>query len=166
MPPTTLEHSVLSTTQAAGSYDQWISVKPVRITRTRPAPPIRFVRLSRFDVAVNQGLDRLATLGGNWDAEGAHPVDPRIIEAARELISAIPRRLKRWNLLPAVVPMRKGNLQLEWHTGERTLELEIEAPGTIHYLKWDPSTSVEEEDFVPITNLAAVTGLIEWFRKG
>ena len=111
MPPTTLEFDVPSTAQAVGRYNQWISTKTVRVRRTGRPKYARFVRLSRFDLAVNEGLDRLASLERNWDAEGADPIEPAIIAAARELISALPRHLKRPLLIPAVVPMCKGNLQ-------------------------------------------------------
>ena len=38
---------------------------------------------------------------------------------------------------PSVVPMTRGRLQFEWHRGNRSLELEFESIGRIHYLKAD-----------------------------
>ena len=67
--------------------------------------------------------------------------------------------------MPAVVPMRKGNLQFEWHDGPRTLELEIEDPRTIHFLKWHPEAGIEEEDTCSISDADTVTALLEWFAK-
>jgi hypothetical protein len=123
------------------------------------------VELSDFDRAVKKELRRLALLQENWDAEGALPINPQIIGAAQEFVSTLPDRLKSHVAAPEVVPMRKGNLQFEWHDGPRTLELEIEDARTIHYLKWHPEAGIEEEDICSISDLNAVAGLIEWFAK-
>ena len=123
-----------------------------------------YVPLSGFDLTVNAKLDQIANLGRNWDAQGAYPIFPSIVEAARELISSLPAKIKTHaNSIPAVVPMRKGNLQFEWHEGPKTLELEIESPTTIHYLKFQPDAGIEEEDLCAITDTDTVTGLIQWF---
>ena len=93
-------------------------------------------------------------------------MNPRIIAAAREFISTLPRSIKAKAKIPAVVPMRKGNLQFEWHDGPKTLELEIESPGTIHYLKWHSEAGIEEEEICLIADTEIVTRLIEWFVEG
>ncbi len=123
------------------------------------------VELSDFDMAVKKELRRLAALQVNWDAEGARSIDPEIIDAAEEFVSTLPDLLKSHVSAPEVVPMRKGNLQFEWHDGPRTLELELENARTIHYLKWHPEAGIEEEDTCSISDLNAVAGLIEWFAK-
>jgi len=46
------------------------------------------------------------------------------------------------------------------------LELEVEDPWTIHYLKWHSEAGIEEEEEVcSITDADTVIGLIEWFAK-
>jgi hypothetical protein len=92
-------------------------------------------KLSDFDLASEKELQRIALLRQNWDSQGARSVDSGIIAAARYMISALPERVKSGVSVPAVVPMRKGNLQFEWHKGPKTLELEIESPNSVHYLK-------------------------------
>ena len=62
--------------------------------------------------------------------------------------------------------MAKGNLQFEWHQGARSLELEIEEPQTIHYLKWDPEEGVENEGSFPLGQTSRTVELILWFTKG
>jgi len=120
--------------------------------------------LSEFDLAVGAELNRIAALKPNWDAQGALPIGPSIIDAARKLISRLPARVKADNgAIPSVVPMRKGNLQFEWHKGSKTLELEIEDPLTIHYLKYHPEAGVEEEDLCPVEDTDTLAGLIQWF---
>lgn len=62
--------------------------------------------------------------------------------------------------------MAKGNLQFEWHDGPRSLELEIEDPQTVHYLKWHPEEGVEEEGFFEMQCIDQAEALIRWFRRG
>jgi len=116
-----------------------------------------------FESRVNEELDRLGSLPPNWDCEGAPRLDPAIIEAAREFISRLPEDIAT---IPAVVPSAAGTLQFEWDAGPRSLELEIETPSTIHYLKWHPEEGVEEEDVFDITDIDRAVLLIQWFMRG
>ncbi len=116
-----------------------------------------------FQATINQELDRLASLPANWDREGAPRIDPAIIQAARQFISELPPGTAP---IPAVVPSAAGNLQFEWDAGPRSLEVEIETPSIIHYLKWDPSEQVEEEDICDIHDIQRALLLIHWFMRG
>lgn len=148
MTSTILETETPRTDAGFDNRDQWI--------RTGYFAP-------DFEDRVNRELDRLAALEPNWDGEGAPRIDPGIIQAAREFISRLPKHLIS---IPAVVPSAAGNLQFEWNAGERSLELEIEAPSVIHYLKWDPREKVEEEDVFDIRNIDRAVFLIHWFTRG
>ncbi len=153
-----LELEVSSTAQAGSEYAEWVSTS---------GELSRSATLCEFALAVSAQLKRVAALEANWDAQGAHPVKSAIVEAARELLSSLPREMKNNGTpIPAVVPMRKGNLQFEWHAGPRTLELEIETPSTIHYLKFDSHAGIEEEDICAITDTDTLAGLILWFVGG
>ncbi len=116
-----------------------------------------------FRASVEQELNRLASLPANWDREGAPRIDPAIIRAARDFIARLPPDVAP---IPAVVPSAAGNLQFEWTAGRRSLELEIESPSTIHYLKWDPNEQVEEEDVFNIKDTDRTVHLIQWFVRG
>ncbi len=116
-----------------------------------------------FEDRVNSDLDRLSTLPKNWDLEGAKPIDPAIIDAARKLIAELPDNISK---MPAVIPSADGNLQFEWREGSRLLELEIETPSMIHYLKWHPEEGIEEEDIFDINDINQVVLLIQWFMRG
>jgi hypothetical protein len=97
-------------------------------------------------------LERLKDLGPNWDGYGAEPIALRTIEAAQRFICQTPFDLR---IRPQVVPMTRGRLQLEWHRGPRSLELEFESPSRVHYLKWDSSAGLEEEDVGELALVAA-----------
>lgn len=116
-----------------------------------------------FETFINQELDRLAALDSNWDAQGARPIEPAVIDAARRLIAQMPRNHFP---SPAVVPMAKGNLQFEWHDGPRSLELEIEDARLIHYLKWHPEEGIEEEGTFLLRDIPRAVALVRWFTQG
>jgi hypothetical protein len=116
-----------------------------------------------FQAAVNRQLDHLTTLQPNWDAEGAPQINRELIEAARSFISRLPQNIVS---RPAVVPSAAGSLQFEWNEGSRSLELEVETPSTIHYLKWDPEEGIEEEAVFDIHDLDRAVSLIRWFMRG
>lgn len=110
--------------------------------------------------AVLASLDKLRRFEANWDGYGAVRLDPKILDAAARFVEslasdAIPT--------PQVVPMTRGRVQLEWHRGSRSLELEFESPQTVHFLKWDSESGVEEEDVVQIQDIVAIRDLLSWF---
>ena len=110
-----------------------------------------------------QKIDELRGLSDNWNGYRAAKIDPRIIDAAKNFIRSLPEPLVT---MPQVVPMTRGRLQLEWHKGDRSLEIEITSPKSAHYLKWDPANSIEDEDIVPLTNLNRLHELVRWFSMG
>ena len=163
MPPTALDLEPSSTADTVTAHDRWLS------TTGKPEAS-GYARLADFDRVLYAELDRLAALKANWDAEGARPIGPAIVSAAREFISRLPRSVKNHAPLPALVPMPRGaersaNLQFEWDDGTRSLELEIETPATVHYLKWEPEEGCEEEDFFGIRDVGRAVSLIRWFAR-
>lgn len=144
----TLDLTVRRTEASCAARDEWIAAGYY-------AP--------EFVETLDRALDRLGELEPDWDAQGAKPIDRDILVAAKELVRRWPKDLVR---PPKVVPMAKGNLQLEWHDGPRTLELEVESPTTVHYLKWHPEAGTEEEDSFDITDIDKLTTLIRWIMRG
>ena len=130
----------------------------VRLTiSASPADPAPAAEIER---AVRAKIDRLAAVEPNWDGYGAPALDRDIIDAARQFVG---RLVSYITVQPLVVPLSNGALQLEWHQGQKILELEIEDPTTIHYLKWDPTAGLQEEDVFPIGDTAKAASLIDWF---
>jgi hypothetical protein len=116
-----------------------------------------------FVQAVVAELDRLAALSANWDREDAPQIDRRIIDAAKVFVRSLPENLA---YRPNVVPMSPGNLQLEWHHGQKVLELEFENPQTIRFLQYDPNAGIEEEDSFGVDEVEKAVDLIQWFMSG
>ena len=116
-----------------------------------------------FVDGVQSALDSLRTLAPNWDGYGAPVIDPAVIEAAKSFIARLPVDLVS---RPHVVPMSNGTLQLEWHDGPKSLELEFESPSSIRYLQWNPEQGVEAENSFPLTKIDTAVDLIRWFLDG
>jgi hypothetical protein len=148
MTPLTIDRDSLRTGGNPSQHDRWI-------------PTGYFA--PHFHDHVQHELDRLAALPLNWDAQGARPIDAEIVRAARVFVAGLPPNIAK---TPLVIPMAKGNLQFEWHDGPRSLELEIETPHQVHYLKWHPEEGVEDEGVYDIQDVDQSVALIRWFQRG
>ncbi len=143
----TLDPQETSTDIRSHEYDQWKSAG---------------YYVPKFQTVVSRELDRLAALKPNWEAEGAGPICPQLIQAARNFAKDLPENIVA---PPAVVPMAAGNLQFEWNDGSRSLELEVKDTRTVHYLKWDSDEGIEEEDFFCLDEVDRAVTLIRWFTR-
>jgi hypothetical protein len=113
-----------------------------------------------FVAEVQSSPDSLRRLAPNWDGCGAPSIDLAVIEAAKAFVAGLPENLVP---RPHVVPMSNGTLQLEWHDGPKSLELEFESPLSIRYLQWYPEQGIEDEASFPVANVDAAVELIHWF---
>jgi hypothetical protein len=116
---------------------------------------------SGFVEEVQSALDSLRALAPNWDGYGAPPIDPAVIDAAKMFVANLP---DKQSPRPRVVPMSNGTLQLEWHHGSKSLELEFESASSIRYLQWHPEQQIEEEDSFSNADIEKAMRLIRWFR--
>jgi hypothetical protein len=113
--------------------------------------------------AVQADIRALGKLEPNWDGYGAPAIDLAAIAAAEAFVAKLPGNLAP---RPRVVPTAHGMLQLEWHAGPKSLELEFESPHSIRYLQWNPDDAVEEEDSFPASDIETAVDLIRWFMTG
>jgi hypothetical protein len=93
---------------------------------------------------------------------GLEAIRPEILQMAVRVVRSLPVDLQK---VPMVVPMSEGRLQLEWHDGPKTLEIEFASADEIHYLKWDSSAGIEEEDILHVDAETpnTIATLITWF---
>jgi hypothetical protein len=120
-------------------------------------------------------LDELAAFPDNWDGYGAARPAPAMVAAVRRFLTRLGDEqgdllLKPGTeadcLLPRVVPLSSGAIQLEWDIADRGLELEFETPETVHYLKWQPAAGVEDEGVYLAADLGRSADLIRWVLYG
>jgi hypothetical protein len=105
-------------------------------------------------------LEEVAGLDEGWDGYGADRISPRAILSAHDFLSY---HLPDDYPAPAVVPMTGGRVQLEWHRGKRSLELEFGPDATVHYLKWPGKITEAEEEVVGLDDRETLSGLLGWF---
>ncbi len=107
-------------------------------------------------------LDLLKGLPPDWNGYGAQPINAELIEQAKRFIERLPDDIVD---APAVVPMTRGRLQLEWHRGNRSLELEFVSKGRIHYLKADDDSGTDEENILLTDQAFEIEELLRWFSS-
>lgn len=64
-------------------------------------------------------LDAYSALNKNWDGYGAEPIDPKIIDRAKQMLDGLA-------VMPDVYPTSNSTIQFEFERGEDYLEVEIE----------------------------------------
>jgi hypothetical protein len=102
-------------------------------------------------------LRGFATLPECWDSYGAKSIERHAIDSAIELLRRI---VQHDTQKPAVVPMNRGGIQIEWHTRGVDLEIEITPHGDLRLLYENPQENAEEEfepgfDLKPLADLIA-----------
>lgn len=147
-PQTQLDDKNRGTSHGLTDGDEWLPIQ---------------VYDPEFVSAVQTELDALAHLQPDWDAYGAPRIDLPVIDAAKTFVSRLPESVAK---RPSVVPLSTGKLQFEWHDGPRSLELEIEDPQTVRYLKWDPEERIEDEGTFSIDEIDCAATLLRWYMRG
>lgn len=108
-------------------------------------------------------IQSLHDVKDDWKKFGIDPINEHSIAVAIDFVRSIDTPLL---VRPKVVPMTKGRFQLEWHRGPRSLEIEFETPSLAHYLKWDSSSKIQEEDVILTSKRECLLDLIAWFDSG
>jgi len=127
--------------------------------------------LDQRAIAVRR-IERLARLKDDWNGYGAKPFSLDLIAAVEAFVTALPGYLfepvgdEVAGVAPFAVAVANGSIQLEWHVGERILELEFGKSGEIGYLQWWPQEGVEDEASYPASDTARSVALIEWALDG
>lgn len=117
-------------------------------------------------------IERLARLKDDWNGYGAKPFSRELIAAVKAFVTALPDHLfepfgdEVVGVAPFAVAVANGSIQLEWHIGDRILELEFEKSGEVGYLQWWPQKGVEDEASYPASDTARSVVLIEWALHG
>lgn len=100
-------------------------------------------------------LSEISKLENGWDGEHAIPIRFENIQSAKLI-------LDRLTEYPThLAPMTNGRLQLEWHKGKTSLELEIDS-GTIYYLQVF-NQDIMIEDSYPVNQFEKTRELVKWF---
>jgi len=110
-----------------------ISRREVTIRATGPDGSLRQTWLASYMEAQINGLRRLRP---GWDGHRADPVSDEAVGSVVRLISRFASELSP---PPMVFPLPDGGLQLEWHAGPQSVEVEVDGAGEAHVLATDES---------------------------
>jgi hypothetical protein len=103
---------------------------------------------------VAERVEHLKQLAKNWDGYGAEPIREAAIDEAEAFVEAHSPQT-----LPWFIPMTDGRVQIEWHRGEASLEMEFAGTGDIHYL-WCSDTGNFEESRIPLSDVTTIRRLL------
>jgi len=108
-------------------------------------------------------LERLQRVKPGWDG----PKSPAISVEAMNVVARLALDVFPADMvdLMHVAPIPNGMLQMEWYSNREGLELELEAPDKIRYLRWAPSRGIEDEDDVPVSDTGRILELLKWFKE-
>lgn len=122
---------------------QWVSMAPLIQMPSATEDTIRSVQT-------------LLNLSPDWDGYGSPPPSKEAADIAFRLVSEVKENFRK----PAhVCPVGGGGIQLEWHVGEKDLEIEIESDGSVGYLAVDGQKMQEGE--LPLDR-GALRNLFAW----
>jgi hypothetical protein len=97
-------------------------------------------------------LSELTKLPKNWDGYGAGPVSFHVANFAASMVSsACPHHVQE----PQVVPGSNGDLQVEWHSLEYDVELQVLAPYQVHATRYFDDECEEMDLTNDFTTVAA-----------
>jgi hypothetical protein len=103
----------------------------------------------------------ILALPPDWDGYGSPPIHPGAVAAAARFLAALPDDIPR----PHIVPMSYGRVQLEWHRGPVSLEVEFVPDGGLEYLRWDIPRGVSDVEECPTWDDAVARDLWGWFVR-
>lgn len=100
------------------------------------APGIKQATLGARSLAL---MNRLLALPESWDGFRARPVTGAAAVAA---MSALFEVADDSSLASQIIPLPDGGVQLEWHAGGFSLEIEVDGAGSRHYFAANPQREV------------------------
>jgi hypothetical protein len=113
-----------------------------------------------FQRALEQ-VRAIAALPPDWDGDGAPALDPKLVHAGESFLY----RLWKTGFVskPHINPTRRGGIQFEWETGNRSFEVEIIAADRGHWFYQDEAERVEEEG--ELTDLGRAEVVMDYVRR-
>jgi hypothetical protein len=74
-------------------------------------------------------LSKILRLPPNWDSYQARPVVPRAVAG---VLSFLDQVMRDTTIMPSIVPMVDGGVQLEWHSRGIDFEIEVGPSGRFY----------------------------------
>ena len=107
-------------------------------------------------------LDELTTLGRGWDGYDGIPIQHHTVRRAQEFLKAIEEHTQ---IMPDIVPLSNGGLQLEWFVGDYEVEVEIgSSPSGAIQISFECMAD-ERCVEIPVNGPIDVSGIAPYFKE-
>jgi hypothetical protein len=114
--------------------------------------------LSQWQIEAIRKLLQLLALPRDWDSYGSPSPSEVAVTAAVRLILGIDLD---YFVSPRVVPVSGGGVQLEWSSGSREVEIEINDECAAEYLKSHHGKPIEEGQ-ISLADFPRIRALLTW----
>lgn len=111
---------------------------------------------------INERFRELASLNKGWDGYNAEKVDMGIINFAIEILNKV---CDEYSPEPSIVPGTGGDLQIEWHTQEGSVELHVQEKFNVQFWTDDPEFCTDDEEIKLTTNFTLVMRLLKKINR-
>ena len=108
-------------------------------------------------------LSKFKNIKENWNSYGARSPDLAIVEVAARAIENISNGFE---FLVVVSPTPSGGVGLEWHHGDRELQIGFVSIEKCKYLKWSNSAQDGHEGECSMDDIDRIHSLIDWLMTG
>lgn len=125
--------------QAAEDFYQKGASPSRRAVTIRAVGPDGSLRSDWLASYMESHINELLKLGPGWDG---HRANPLTIEAVDTAVAVIARTSTDLTVPPFVFPLPDGGLQIEWHAGSESVEVEVDAEGDAHLLVTDAAGAI------------------------
>lgn len=139
----------------------WTTASPAATVESKWAEATE--RFFRLPDEIEVEIAKLATLPRGWDGYNGFPVRSSVAERARRLLKAI---MGYTSIIPAIVPLSDGGLQLEWFVGAYEVEIAITPEGTtLVDFECKSDGRVEEIQLADPCEIAGIAPLFRELRR-
>lgn len=154
--------------EAQRSFGRALSNRDIESSAVRTLVPFGAMRIAingqlpLWSRAAIEQIGRLGELTADWDSYGARPIDPHCAMAAIRLVLSL---LGPSIPTPAIVPLNRGGIQLEWH--RRGVDLEIAVQSPVRYVvAFEEGESGQEMEQAITTDFRPLIALLARISNG
>lgn len=115
---------------------------------------------------LTEQLDLMLNLKPNWDGYGADPIQPEVIEVAKEFVGVLHALLGRGGDEAGmfVTPGRDGGVVVEWEDANSEYEMNFDPDGAMEFLEENKLTGVMMTERFEPGRTAVPATLLRRFR--
>ena len=125
--------------QSAEDFYQRGATPSQRAVTIRAVGPDGSMRRDWLATYMESQINELLTLGPGWDGYHANPIT---LDAVGSVVAVAAHFSTELAVPPMVFPLADGGIQIEWHAGRESVEIEVDAEGDTHLLVTDETGAI------------------------